>query len=59
MVIEKPGMGKVAIAECDVLWVTRAIVDAANFDQRKAGVDSGTLQNVSAAMPLVPLSSVS
>jgi putative heme-binding domain-containing protein len=29
VVIEKPGAGKVAIVACDVLWVTRAIVDAA------------------------------
>ena len=28
-VIEKPGAGKVAIVACDVLWVTRKIVDAA------------------------------
>jgi len=29
VVVEKPGAGKVAIVACDVLWVTRAIVDAA------------------------------
>jgi hypothetical protein len=28
-VIEKPGGGKVAIVACDVLWITRRIVDAA------------------------------
>ncbi len=29
VVIEKPGVAKVAIVECDVLWVTKEIVDAA------------------------------
>ena len=29
VVVEKPGSGKVALVACDVLWVTRAIVDAA------------------------------
>ncbi|HXG49514.1 MAG TPA: neutral/alkaline non-lysosomal ceramidase N-terminal domain-containing protein, partial [Methylomirabilota bacterium] len=29
VVIEKPGSGKVAVVACDVLWVTRAMVDAA------------------------------
>ncbi len=29
VVVEKPGADKIAIVACDVLWVTRAIVDAA------------------------------
>jgi putative heme-binding domain-containing protein len=38
-VIEKPGGGKVAIVACDVLWVTRAIVDAALAEiERSTGI---------------------
>ncbi len=39
VVVEKPGAGKVAIVACDVLWVTRAIVDAAAAEiERTTGV---------------------
>lgn len=39
VVIEKPGAGKVAIVACDVLWVTRAIVDAAVAEiERTTGI---------------------
>jgi putative membrane-bound dehydrogenase-like protein len=39
VVVEKPGAGKVAIVACDVLWVTRAIVDAAAADiERTTGI---------------------
>ena len=35
LVVEKLGAGKVAIVACDVLWVTRAIVDAAAAEIEK------------------------
>ena len=36
VVVEKPGAGKVAIVTCDVLWVTKPIVDAALAEIEKA-----------------------
>jgi hypothetical protein len=39
VVVEKPGGDKVAIVACDVLWVTRAIVDAAAAEiERTTGI---------------------
>ncbi len=39
VVVEKPGAGRVAIVACDVLWVTRAIVDAALAEiERTTGI---------------------
>jgi hypothetical protein len=39
VVVEKPGGEKVAIVACDVLWVTRAIVDAAAGEiERTTGI---------------------
>jgi hypothetical protein len=39
VVVEKPGAGKVAIVACDVLWVTRAIVDTAAAEiERTTGI---------------------
>jgi putative membrane-bound dehydrogenase-like protein len=39
VVVEKPGAGKVAIVACDVLWVTRAIVDVATMEiERTTGI---------------------
>lgn len=36
VVVEKPGTTKVAIVTCDVLWVTREVVDAATAEIEKA-----------------------
>ncbi len=44
VVVEKPGAGKVAIVACDVLWVTRAIVDAAAAEiERTTGLPASHL----------------
>ena len=44
VVIEKPGAEKVAIVACDVLWVTRAIVDAAVVEiERTTGIPASNI----------------
>ena len=44
VVVEKPGAGKVGIVACDVLWVTRAIVDAAAAEiERTTGIPASHL----------------
>jgi putative membrane-bound dehydrogenase-like protein len=44
VVVEKPGGAKVAIVACDVLWVTRAIVDAAAAEiERTIGIPASHL----------------
>jgi putative membrane-bound dehydrogenase-like protein len=44
VVVEKPGAGKVAIVACDVLWVTRAIVDAAAAEiERSTGIPAANV----------------
>ncbi len=41
VVVEKPSAGKVALVACDVLWVTRAVVDAATAEiERTTGIPS-------------------
>ncbi len=40
VVIEKPGAAKIAIVECDVLWIPKAQVDAALAEiQKSTGID--------------------
>ena len=44
VVLEKPGAPKLAIVACDVLWVTRAIVDAALAEiERTTGIPSANV----------------
>ena len=40
VVIEKPGAAKIAIVECDVLWIPKAQVDAALAEiQKSTGIE--------------------
>ncbi len=44
VVVERPGSGKVAIVACDVLWVTRAIADAAASEiEQSTGIPSSNV----------------
>jgi len=44
VVVEKPGAAKVAIVTCDVLWVTRAVVDAAAAEiEQAAGIPAANI----------------
>ncbi|MES2707649.1 MAG: PVC-type heme-binding CxxCH protein [Verrucomicrobiota bacterium] len=44
VVVEKPGAGKVAMVACDVLWVTRAIVDPALEEiERATGIPAANI----------------